>query len=132
MRSDAKEEDNHQVKHWVLDHPELSSPPKFKFTIFFSFQDPLTRQIAESVRIERGSGSISNSKSEYFRSHVPRLRIDMEGCKHPAMELRVTVEVYTAEEARVVEEDGLDNIESSSRRMEAKRKGEEAKGRKAK
>ena len=24
---DDREEDSHQVKHWVLDHPEMSSPP---------------------------------------------------------------------------------------------------------
>ena len=68
-------------KHWVLDHPELSSPPQFKFTIVASFQDLLTRQTAESVRIERGGEAILNSKSEYSRCRVPRLRIDMEGWK---------------------------------------------------
>ena len=46
-------EESHQVKHWLLDHPELREPPKFKFKIISSFQDPLTRQLAESVRIER-------------------------------------------------------------------------------
>ena len=61
------EDDSHQVKHWVLDHPEMSSPQKFKFTIVASFQDPLTRQIAESVRIKRGVENILNSRSEYSR-----------------------------------------------------------------
>ena len=62
-----REDDSHQVKHWVLDHPEMASPQKFKFTILASFQDPLTRQIAESVRIEKGGENIFNSKSEYSR-----------------------------------------------------------------
>ena len=54
----------------------------------------------------------------------------MEGWKQPAKKVSsATVEVLTAEEVSVVEEDG---IELSSRRMEAKRKGEEAKCRKAK
>ena len=53
-----REDDSHPVKHWVLDHPEMSSPPKFKFTSVGSFQDPLTRQISESPRIERGGESI--------------------------------------------------------------------------
>ena len=65
---DAKEEYSHQVKHWVLDHPDLPSPPKFKFSIVSSFQDHLTRQLAESVRIEKGGKNILNSKSEYSRS----------------------------------------------------------------
>ena len=44
-----RDTDSHQIKHWQLDHPELSSPPKFKFKMIASFQDPLTRQLAESV-----------------------------------------------------------------------------------
>ena len=75
------EEDSHQVKHWVLDHPDLPSPPKFKYKIIGKFQDPLTRQLSESVRIEGAGPEILNSKSEYSRCRVPRLRIDMEGWK---------------------------------------------------
>ena len=43
----------------------MSSPPRLRFTVVASFQDPLTRQIAESVRIERGGESILNSRGEY-------------------------------------------------------------------
>ena len=50
---ELRSEDSHQIKHWALDHPELQSPPKFKFKIISTFGDPLTRQIAKSVRIER-------------------------------------------------------------------------------
>ena len=89
---DDREEDSHQVKHWVLDHPEMSSPPQFKFTIVASFQDPLTRQIAESVRIDRGGEAILNSKSEYSRCRVPRLRIDMEGWKKKTNEVSAMVQ----------------------------------------
>ena len=64
---DAREEDSHQVKHWKLDHPEHESPHKFKFKMIISFQDPLTRQLAESVRIEKGGSQILNSRSEYSR-----------------------------------------------------------------
>ena len=59
------EDDSHQVKHWKLDHPDLEAPPAFKFKMLSSFQDPLTRQLSESVRIERGGFQILNSKSEY-------------------------------------------------------------------
>ena len=48
----TREEDSHQVKHWLIEHRDLASHPRFKFKILASFQDPLTRQIAESVRIE--------------------------------------------------------------------------------
>ena len=43
-----------------------------------SFQDPLTRQLAESVRIERGGSQILKSKSEYSRCRVPRLKVILE------------------------------------------------------
>ena len=62
-----------------MDHPELTAPPPFKFKILASFQDPLTRQLAEAVRIEGAGDGILNSKSEYKRCRVPRLRHDMEG-----------------------------------------------------
>ena len=50
---ETQAEDSHQIKHWILDHPDMSTPPKFKFKIIQSFMDPLSRQLAEAVRIER-------------------------------------------------------------------------------
>ena len=47
-------EESHQIKHWVLDHPELDAPPKFRFKVVSSFSDALTRQLSEAVRIEMG------------------------------------------------------------------------------
>ena len=40
------------------------APPKFMFRIVRSFQDPLTRQLIEAVRIEE---DILNFKAEYSR-----------------------------------------------------------------
>ena len=57
-------EESHQVKHWLLEHPEM------KFKIVSTFHDPLTRQLAESVRIKRRVPAILNSKSEYSRCKV--------------------------------------------------------------
>ena len=74
-------EDSHQVKHWLNSHEEQLAPPKFIFKIVKSFQDPLTRKLAEAVRIEIRGEDILNSKAEFFRCRVPRLRIDMEGWK---------------------------------------------------
>jgi hypothetical protein len=73
-----RSEDSHQVKHWLCDHPELLEPPKFKFSMIKSFQDPLSRQLSEAVRIELRGENILNSRSEFNRCRVPRLRINQE------------------------------------------------------
>ena len=74
-----KAEDSHQIKHWLTDHPELLSPPKFRFKVIQTFKDPLSRQLAEAVRIDLRGPGVLNSKSEYSRCRVPRLTVDMEG-----------------------------------------------------
>ena len=74
-------EESHQVKHWITEHPELQEPPRFRFRLVRGFKDPMSRQLSEAVRIELRGGSILNSKSEYNRCRVPRLRIDLEGWK---------------------------------------------------
>ena len=58
-------EESHQVKHWLLDHQDLLAPPKFRFPIIKSFQDPLSRQLAEAVRIDLLGEHILNYKAEY-------------------------------------------------------------------
>ena len=72
-------EESHQIKHWVLDHPDLDAPPTFKFKLIASFSGPLTRQLSEAVRIEKHGEHVLNSKSEFNRCRVPRLEIDMDG-----------------------------------------------------
>jgi hypothetical protein len=62
-----------------LDHPELNATPKFRFKVVLSFRDALTRQLSEAVRIELRGENILNSKSEFNRCKVPRLKIDLEG-----------------------------------------------------
>ena len=57
----------------------MEKPPRFK--LIKSFKDPMSRQLAEAVRIELRGNDILNSKAEYNRSRVPRLRVDMEGWK---------------------------------------------------
>ena len=69
-------EESHQIKHWVLDHPDLDAPPTFKFKLIASFSGPLTRQLSEAVGIEKRGKHVLNSKSEYNRCRVPRLQID--------------------------------------------------------
>ena len=72
-------EESHQVKHWLIDHQDLLAPPKFRFSIIQSFQDPLLRQLAEAVRIDLRGENILNSKAEYSRCRVPCLTVDLEG-----------------------------------------------------
>jgi hypothetical protein len=74
-------EDSHMVKHWILEHGELENPPDFRFKIVGSFKDALSRQVCEAVRIESRGEGILNSKAEFNRCRIPRLRIDMEGWK---------------------------------------------------
>ena len=68
-----KADDSHQWKHWALDHPEIEGDPQFRLKIFSSFTDPLTRQLAEAVRIESRGADFLNSKSEFSRCRIPRL-----------------------------------------------------------
>ena len=83
---EKQSEDSHQIKHWLTSHEDLLAPPGFKFKIIQSFQDPLSRQLAEAVRIDLRGENILNSKAEYSRCRVPRLRIDMEGWKEKTKE----------------------------------------------
>ena len=71
-------EDSHMVKHWKIDHPEMKELPKFKIKVVASFQDALSRQLSEAVRIDLRGSNVLNSKSEYSRCRVPRLTINRE------------------------------------------------------
>ena len=124
---DDKSDDSHQIKHWLLDHTEIEEPPRFKFKIVSTFKDPLTRQLAESVRIERRGTSILNCKSEYSRCKVTRLRVDMEESKNKvkndlpgvAEEVRSAVDGNNMTD-RLDEERNM--MEDTVRRQFAKRK----------
>ena len=116
----ALSEDSHQVKHWLTEHQELLAPPKFHFKIIQTFQDPLSRQLAEAVRIDLRGEGVLNSKSEYNRCKVPRLRINMEEW-HGKAKIDVSQEGLNKE------------MEDSLMEKDLKRKDiEPAKGRKSK
>ena len=117
---EGREEDSHQVKHWLVDHADLAAPPQFKFKILASFSDPLTRQIAEAVRIEEAGEGILNSKSEFSRCRVPRLKLDMEGWQRLQTEKVKPPEVEVGHE-----EEDLIRIESGAKNKEKKRPGDE-------
>ena len=78
-----------------------------------------------------------NSRSEYSRCRVPRLRIDMEGWQKKTKEVSTIVQERVVETVAMGQEDGkhvdgLEEIETTSRRLDSNRKGEETKGRRAK
>ena len=111
----SMQEDSHMLKHWLCDHPDLLEPPKFKFRIIRSFQDPLTRQLAEAVRIERSGEGILNSKSEFNRCRIPRLKINLE-------EWGIRKEEEKEKKERVDEELEKEAEESLETRTPVKRK----------
>jgi hypothetical protein len=62
-------EDSPLIKVWDEyqgDHKDLS---QFKFKVVLSYQDALTRQVCEAVKICLRGGGILNSKSEYSISN---------------------------------------------------------------
>ena len=65
-------------KHQIMEHH--GEEADFVVRVEGTFQTALTRQVSEAVRIRRrgGMGSILNSKAEYNRSHIPRLRVEDE------------------------------------------------------
>ena len=67
----GKQEDSHMIKHWLTDHSELETPPKFKIKVIGSFRDALSRQLSEAVRIDLRGGGVLNSKTEYSRCRAP-------------------------------------------------------------
>ena len=67
--------DSHMNKHWKDCHAEMQERPNFRFKIVKSFKDSLSRQVAESVRIDL-RGEVVNSKTVYSRNRLPRLEIE--------------------------------------------------------
>ena len=74
----GKKEDSHIWKHQTLKHN--GEQADFIMRVVGSKRTALERQISEAVRIRRrgGAGSILNSKTEYNRCHIPRLRVEDE------------------------------------------------------
>ena len=99
-------------KHWRLAHPDLEEQPKFRINIVGKFQDAMSRQLSESIRIELRGEKVLNSKSEYSRSRIPRLVVEKDDLELNAEKKRKVEEKEKAEkdrreqEARILE-DGL-------------------------
>ena len=102
----AKNEDSHMVKHWLSSHRELNSPPKFRVEVVGSYQDAMTRQIAEAVRIDLRGEDVLNSKSEYSRCKIPRLVIDQDDWRINKKKEKAELEPKMVEVVVEVTEDG--------------------------
>ena len=72
-------EDNHILRHQQITH-RGADPPKFVMRVVSHHRSALERQVSEAVRIRRrgGAGAVLNSKSEFNRCHIPRLRLEDE------------------------------------------------------
>ena len=134
-------EDSHQIKHWLSSHEELLTPPSFKFKIVRTFQDPLTRQLSEAVRIDLRGDGILNSKAEYSRCRVPRLVVDMECWKSKQDEKKSGEKIIPEgkkvskpEDGKEIElteaEEALGEREQPKRKTERKLEGKKPKRRK--
>ena len=74
-----KQDDSHMHKHQLLEHG--GEPERFMFKIVSKHRTALNRQVREAVRIRRrggADGGVLNSKSEFNRSHIPRLVVEVE------------------------------------------------------
>ena len=115
-----KAEDSHQWKHWAGEHPDIPGSPKFRLKIVSTFSDPMTRQLAEAVRIEMRGSEILNSRSEFSRCRVPRLRLELDNWKKPVVQDE-DLSSEAREDDRNLMED-LHRIEEVARR-EGRKKG---------
>ena len=68
-------EDSHIAKHWDQAHAG-EEMPEFRFKIVKTFRDSLSRQVAESVRIDLRGVKVLNLKTVYSRNRLPRLEIE--------------------------------------------------------
>ena len=90
---------SHIRKHWSVQHQGVET--RFEVEVVGQFRTPLERQVSEAVRIERtGATRILNSKAEYSRSSLPRIRsVDTE------------VETTLGDSGRLADEDEDEPVE---------------------
>ena len=117
----GKKEDSHMIRHQIMEHG-AANPPKFIMRVVGYHRSALSRQISEAVRIRRrgGAGGVLNSKAEYNRSHIPRLRVENEE-EMKEREENLRKEQEQMEELLDREQDGWEK-EKSKEKDEARRK----------
>ena len=63
---------SHQVKHWMISHPEEPIQPPFSIKILKRYREYLSRQIGE---IYYSNDHLINSKSEYVQNCISRISV---------------------------------------------------------
>ena len=71
-----KSTDSHILKHWTIHHQGLGEP-NFILKVVGFHRTALSRQVGEAVRIV-GRGVVLNSKGEFNRCKISRLRLEEE------------------------------------------------------
>ena len=115
-------EESHMHKHQVLDHPGEDEQPEFEMRIVRQHKSAFERQVHEAVLIEMGSGNILNSRGEFNRCEIPRLRVEV-GERIVAFDKGKGEKEMTGEEDALqllarkrIKEDECPNAQSSKRR----------------
>ena len=123
-------EDCNIIKHWQEHHGNQDQHPAFHFKIIGSFQDALTRQVSEAVRIDLKGGGVLNSKSEYSRCKLPRLTIDRDtwNSQKQATSIIESVEDVALEKLTTELEDNLASTGTRAFLQDGKRKKQSAGG----
>ena len=67
---------SHIVKHWMEEHPKMTTMPPWSFKTLRSFKDCLTRQLTEAVAISLSSDSLLNGKCDYLANCISRVTVD--------------------------------------------------------
>ena len=66
---------SHIIKHWMLSRKDLDQRPPFAFTVITKYNDCLSRQIGEAIKIQRTTDNIPKSKFDYLSNCLTRLTV---------------------------------------------------------
>ena len=66
---------SHMLKQWMLDPPESNMVPNYRFSVVSQYEDALSRQTGEAMRIMSTNNKILNSKCEYLSNYLSRISV---------------------------------------------------------
>ena len=76
----ARNETNALAKHWIHNHPEMDTPPSFKFEVLEKCRSSLQRQIMEAIHIQNTDCDLLlNSRGEWGINIIPQLKPTEDG-----------------------------------------------------
>ena len=92
----------------------MTEIPKFRFKIVKSFKDSLSRQVAESVRIDL-RGNVINSKTVYSRNRLPRLEVEKPEWERAEEERRKKISAWERKETWEREKKDMEDKEQDEK-----------------